>query len=193
MGTSIAFDRHKQRKPLVSNVVLGTLLFVIVEVMFFAALISAYLVIRSGAGLRWIPPGDIRLPVESTAINTFALLVSGVLMILSTKWFFKGIAKIRWIFLWSMILGTGFVVFQGQEWIKLIIQGMTMVSGVFGACFFLLIGMHGLHAVTAIIAMIYLWTKMKEGELKIEHMQAMTVYWMFIVCIWPLLYGLVYF
>lgn len=183
----------KVRKPVVSNAVLGTLLFVIVEVMFFAALISAYLVIRSGAGLRWVPPGDVRLPVEATAINTLALLVSGVLMILATFWFSKKDAKARWAFLGSMALGTAFVVFQGQEWIKLIHLGMTMLSGVFGACFFLLIGMHGLHAISAIMVMIYLWLKMEKGILKIEYMQAMTVYWLFIVGIWPFLYGLVYF
>jgi heme/copper-type cytochrome/quinol oxidase subunit 3 len=184
---------ERQRIPAIPNIVLGTILFVIVEVMFFTALISAYLVIRSGAGLRWVPPGDVRLPVEATAVNTLALLISGVLMVLATKWFSNGKEKARWSFLATMILGAGFVFFQGQEWIKLMDVGMTMVSGVFGACFFLLIGMHGLHAITAILAMIYLWFKMKNGVLKSEHMQAMTVYWLFIVGIWPFLYGLVYF
>lgn len=189
--TTTVLDRSK--KPVMANVLLGTILFVIVEVMFFVALISAYLVIRSGSGLRWIPPGEVRLPVTATALNTTILLISGILMILATTQFYKGIAKSRKFFIWSMILGIFFVMFQGQEWIKLIAQGMTMLSGVFGATFFLLIGTHALHAVTAIMAMVYLLIKMKNKVIKVEHLQAMMVYWLFIVCIWPILYGLVYF
>jgi len=182
------------RKPAISNVVLGTVVFVIAEVMFFTALISAYLVIRAGAGLRWVPPPDVRLPVEATAINTIALLVSGVLMVLATILFARAnVGKARWAFLGAMGLGAAFVVLQGQEWLKLIGIGMTMVSGVFGASFFLLIGTHGLHAVTAIVAMGYLWLKMGKGTLQVEHLRAMTVYWLFIVGIWPVLYRLVYF
>jgi len=178
------------RKPIISNAVLGTVIFVITEAMFFTALISAYLVIRAGAGLRWLPPSDVRLPVGATAINTIALLISGALMLLSVRLFAKDYAKARWAFIGSMVLGMAFVIFQGKEWVGLISVGMTMVSGVFGACFFLLIGIHGLHAVSAIIAMGYLGIK---GVLQIEQLQAMTIYWLFIVIIWPLLYRLVYF
>jgi heme/copper-type cytochrome/quinol oxidase subunit 3 len=173
--------------------VLGTLIFVITEVMFFAALISGYLVIRAGAGLRWVPPADVRLPVEATAINTLALLISGILMVLATRLFVGARAKARWAFIGAMVLGAAFVVLQGQEWLKLISAGMTMLSGVFAACFFLLIGTHGLHAFSAIIAMAYLLIRMRKGDLRLEHMKAMTVYWLFIVLIWPVLYRLVYF
>jgi heme/copper-type cytochrome/quinol oxidase subunit 3 len=33
------------------------------------------------------------------------------------------------------------VLFQGYEWMRLIAYGMTMTSGLFGASFFLLLGM----------------------------------------------------
>jgi heme/copper-type cytochrome/quinol oxidase subunit 3 len=114
-------------------------------------------------------------------------------MVLATIWFSQMKEKFKWTFLGAMILGSIFVIVQGQEWIRLISSGMTLVSGVFGACFFLLIGMHGLHAVSAIAMMIYLWSKMKKGVLQNDHMQAMSIYWLFIVSIWPVLYILVYF
>lgn len=183
----------KLKNPPISNAVLGTIFFVLVEMMFFAGLISSYLVIRAGAGLNWVPPLNARLPVEATAINTIALLISGILMILSAKLFSSANLKARWLFLGSMILGILFVVFQGREWIALISLGMTILSGVFAACFFLLIGMHGLHAITAIIAMLYLWFTMQDNLIKIERIQAITIYWLFIVGIWPILYALVYF
>jgi heme/copper-type cytochrome/quinol oxidase subunit 3 len=191
MSTAVAST--VARKPAVSNVVLGTVIFVITEVMFFTALISAYLVIRAGAGLRWVPPPDVRLPVEATALNTIALLVSGVLMVLATSLFARANAKARLTFLGAMILGIIFVIFQGREWLQLISIGLTMMSGVFGATFFLLIGTHGLHALSAILAMIYIWFKMGKGSLQVEQLRALTVYWLFIVSIWPVLYRLVYF
>jgi heme/copper-type cytochrome/quinol oxidase subunit 3 len=77
--------------------------------------------------------------------------------------------------------------------LQLISIGLTMMSGVFGATFFLLIGTHGLHALSAILAMIYIWFKMGKGSLQVEQLRALTVYWLFIVGIWPVLYRLVYF
>lgn len=165
----------------------------VVEVMFFSALISAYLVIRAGAGLRWVPPPNVRLPVESTMLNTIFLLISGVLMLLAVFWHKKSPALSRWAFLGAMVLGTTFVVLQGREWLNLLSLGMTIGSGVFAATFFLLIGSHAIHAITAIIAMLILWLWAQRGYYRADHVQAMMVYWMFIVGIWPVLYRLVYF
>ena len=91
------------------------------------------------------------------------------------------------------MLGIGFVVLQGFEWMRLIAYGMSMTSGIFGACFFLLIGTHGLHAAAAAIAMGYLYLRLRRHQLRPEHVQAMQVFWYFVVGIWPVLYGLVYF
>jgi heme/copper-type cytochrome/quinol oxidase subunit 3 len=181
------------RVPAVPNVILGTLIFVVVEVMFFAALMSGYVVIQAGAGLRWIPPPNVRLPVEATAFNTLALLVSGVLMVLAMIWFAKAQGKARWAFFGAMVLGTTFVVLQGREWVQLLALGMTLTSGVYGASFYLLIGAHGLHAVSAILAMLFLWAMIAQGTARSAHIHAMGIYWLFIVGVWPVLYRLVYF
>src|SRR5579883_3098038 len=58
---------------------LGLLLFIAIEIMFFAGMISAFLVFRLGSS-SWPPPGQPRLPVEVTALNTLFLLLSGVSM-----------------------------------------------------------------------------------------------------------------
>src|SRR6185437_12079584 len=73
------------RPAAVPSVVLATLVFVLTEIMYFCALISAYLVIRSHVFGSWTPPGDLRLPVAATALNTLVLMTSGVLMVLATK------------------------------------------------------------------------------------------------------------
>jgi heme/copper-type cytochrome/quinol oxidase subunit 3 len=169
------------------------LITVIVEVMFFSALISAYLVIRAGAGLRWVPPPNVRLPVEATMLNTIFLLISGILMVLAVLWYKKSLEKSRWAFVGAMILGALFVILQGREWLNLLSLGMTIGSGIFASTFFLLIGSHGLHAITAIIAMLILLIWTKYGYYRYDHIQGMMIYWLFIVGIWPILYRLVYF
>jgi heme/copper-type cytochrome/quinol oxidase subunit 3 len=90
-------------------------------------------------------------------------------------------------------LGVCFVLFQGFEWMRLIAYGMTITSGLFGACFFLLIGTHGLHAAAAAITMVYLYMRLTRNQLSPDHLRAMQVFWYFVVAIWPVLYGLVYF
>lgn len=182
-----------KRTPPVPNAVLGTLVAVVVEIMFFSALISAFLVIRAGAGLRWVPPPNVRLPVEATLVNTIFLLISGVLIVLAAVWVQKSPNKSRWAFLASTLLGATFVILQGREWINLLSLGMTIGSGIFAATFFLLIGSHGLHAISAIIAMLFILAWSQLGIYKPKHVQAMMVYWLFIVGIWPILYRLVYF
>ena len=69
------------------NAVLGIMILVIAEIMFFAALMSAHTIARSSAmGGLWPPPGQPRLPVERTAINTGVLLLSGVLLWLGNRY-----------------------------------------------------------------------------------------------------------
>ena len=65
-------NQPKRAKPPVSSGVIGMLIFMVTEAMFFAALISAYLVIRSGIE-EWPPWGQPRLPIETTAFNTLVL------------------------------------------------------------------------------------------------------------------------
>ena len=75
-------NRPKRAKSPVSSGVIGMLIFMVTEAMFFAALISAYLVIRAGLE-EWPPWGQPRLPVETTAFNTLVLLLSGLTMVFS--------------------------------------------------------------------------------------------------------------
>src|SRR5690349_21462108 len=80
------------RRPAVPSGVLAMLMFVICEVMFFAGLISAFTIVKSGTvpGM-WPPPGQPRLSPGSTAFNTAALLLSAPLLVWSYRRFRKGL------------------------------------------------------------------------------------------------------
>ena len=78
------------KRKVAPNGVLAMLIFIAVELMFFAGLIAAFTIVKSttlpGA---WPPAGQPRLPVEATAINTAALIASGVCMWLAARVFWR--------------------------------------------------------------------------------------------------------
>lgn len=170
--------------------VLGMLVFVVSELMFFMALVSTLLVIKATTNV-FAPPESVRLPIVTTGFNTLVLLTSGVFLVLAGRNF--GSERSKSLFSLAIITGAFFVAVQGYEWVNLIKYGMTMTSGIFGACFFLIIGIHGLHALGAIVALIACYRLYSRGTLQKEYLTAMQIFWGFVVLIWPLLYGLVYF
>lgn len=187
-------NRQKRAKPPVSSGVIGMLVFIVTEAMFFAALISAYLVIRSGVE-EWPPWGQPRLPIETTAINTLVLLVSGFLMSYSRNLFKKkNISEGRKWFGYSILLGTFFFISQGYEWAQLIKFGLTVSSSVYGGLFYLIIGAHGFHVIGTLAFLIYAWNRLGApvNPITSEEIFPVQLLWYFVVCVWPVLYVLVY-
>ena len=125
-----------------SNAVLGMALFIFTEVMAFAGFISAYMVAENSAlPGTWPPPGQPRLPVGSTLINTAALLLSGVVLQLAWRTFTaRGASAARGLVGVALGLGVFFVAFQGFEWAQLLAQGLTLTSSRVGSFFFLIVG-----------------------------------------------------
>jgi cytochrome c oxidase subunit III len=185
---------HSRQVPLLADSVFGMLVFVATEVMFFTALISAFVIIKAGIE-PWAPPVGVRLPVAGTAANTALLFLSGVFLHRAGRSFAAegGSCRAQSLLGGAALLAACFVLFQGFEWVRLIAYGMTMTSGIFGACFFLLIGTHGLHAAIAALTMVYCYRRLTRNTLQLDHLRALQVFWYFVVGIWPVLYGLVYF
>ena len=178
----------------ISSGVLGMLIFMVTEAMFFAGLISAYVVIKAGIE-EWPPWGQPRLPVVATAFNTVVLLASGFIMVHSRACFKKNELALgrRWLGI-SILLGAFFLVFQGYEWIQLLKFGFTLSSSVYGGLFYLLIGAHGFHVMGALVILFYAWYRIKTqgNPITPEGLFPFQLLWYFVVCVWPVLYVLVY-
>lgn len=184
-----------QRRELVPNAVLGMWLFLFVEIMMFIGLISAYLVLRSQAGI-WPPPGQPRLPVEVTAFNTILLLASGWTMwqVLPALRRDGPARAARWIW-FTFGLGTAFLVLQGVEWLRLVHFGLTTSSSIYGGLFYTLIGMHGLHVCAALAALGLAVNGLQRNRYtaaRPDGLLAIRLFWFFVTGIWPVLYALVY-
>ncbi|HSP96461.1 MAG TPA: cytochrome c oxidase subunit 3 [Candidatus Dormibacteraeota bacterium] len=178
-----------------SQAVLGMKVVIGSEVVLFAALIVAYLALRAQAAA-WPPPGQPRLPVAVTGVNTLVLLLSGITVWQALRAARDGhrIASRRWLRV-TLVLGATFLLVQGSEWVRLIGYGLRISSSTYGGMFYSLIGLHALHVVAAVLILaIVLWrgrsayfTRARQIDVTVGHL-----YWTFVVAMWPPLYVLVY-
>ena len=186
-------SRPEPRPKLVPDGVMGMLLFVFTEAMLFAGLISAHTIVKSrAAGQMWPPFGQPRLPLEETAVNTAALLASGIVLIFAHFAFRKDPRRALIPLGISLLLGTFFVVFQGVEWAALLGEGLTLTSSSYGSFFYLIIGTHAAHAIAAIACLAWAWLRLRRGRLTMSQLGTVQVFWYFVVLVWPLLYLKVY-
>ncbi len=181
-----------RREPVVPNGVLGMLIFVATEVMFFSGLISAFVIGKSNAIGGWPPPGQPRLPVEETAVNTAALLASGIALYFANRAFKKDSPNTKRLLGLAIGLGGFFVLFQGSEWVALIGEGLTITSGQLGGYFYLLVGTHALHVVVGFIILVYTYRKLTHHHLDRFTFWPAQIFWYFVVGVWPILYWQVY-
>ncbi len=190
-GARLRVASEARTEQLIPSSVLGMLIFIFTEVMFFAGLISAFAIVKASAPL-WPPPGQPRLPVEATALNTGVLLLSGLLLLLARRSFHEDRERcVRWLTA-SMLAGVAFVGFQGFEWAQLLAQGLTFTSSNLGSFFYLIVGLHALHAVVAIGLLVGAWRRLRGGWLASSQLATVEAFWYFVVLLWPVIYGVVY-
>jgi cytochrome c oxidase subunit 3 len=185
----------RSERRAIPNAIVGMLAFLGAEAMFFAGLISAFLVLRA-ASAAWPPADQPRLPVAVTAVNTLILLASGYTMWRSVR----GVRGNRpgelqrWLVA-TAVLGALFLAVQGSEWIRLVHYGLRVNSSVYGATFYTLIGSHGLHVLGGVVVLLAVLRNALRGRYTApDHaaVEACRLYWFFVVGIWPILYVLVY-
>ena len=193
VAPEIPANSNAERRQLVSSSIFATVILIMTEVMFFAALISAYMIIRSGSE-EWPPWGQPRLPVFATALNSLALLASAFCLHRSVKVFSSQASRSKQLLALTIALGTVFVGVQGYEWVQLISFGLTITSSTYGGVFYLIIGAHGLHVIGGLLALLACLKRLNSTsqQLTIDNLRAAQIFWYFVVGVWPVLYTLVY-
>jgi len=165
------------------------------ETMLFTGLIGAYVVLRDSSPM-WPPPGMPHLPLAVTWANTAVLVLSCVTMQRANAAVRAGNpARLERFLTLTALLGIMFIAVQGSEWIQLVLHGMTVAGGVYGASFFALIGLHGLHVLGAVLWL--LWVLARARGDRFSAANAVTVdmvgiYWYYVGGLWLILFPLVY-
>jgi cytochrome c oxidase subunit 3 len=181
-----------QRK-IISNGMIAMVFFIAAEAMFFAGLISAYIVNRSVADAMPVIQQP-RLPIEITAINSLILILSFVTLFLFSKKY-KTESKSFFLLYITIIFGAVFIGVQGIEWVNLLHFGFSTSSSIYGAFFYTIIGAHAVHVIAGLIILLYLSLSLKKDK-SLESVKnkiaICSLYWYFVVSVWPILYVLVY-
>lgn len=175
----------------------GFLLFLISDCVLFSSFIFAYLYLRN-SGQGWPPPGIQRLDVAFAAWNSVVLFGSGATMHYALENFKHGkFIKYMWFLIATIILGAGFLGGQAYEYNHLInVEHVTWSgSGIFGASFFTLTGMHGMHVFLGVCYLTVLLLQSAAGVYsrgKYFGITAGTLYWHFVDVIWVVLFSIFY-
>jgi cytochrome c oxidase subunit III len=188
-------DASLIERPFISNGLLVVLMVIASEMMLFSGFIGSFLIFRLSAPF-WPPPALPRLPIEVTWVNTFVLLTSAVTMYLAVRAVHKNRQRLlrQWLVV-TGVLGVTFLAVQGSEWVRLVAHGLRLSSGMYGATFYTLIGLHGAHVTAGVVWLVGVVVAAVGGRYNARNasgVELCAVYWYFVCAIWPLLFVLVY-
>ncbi len=170
---------------------LGVLLFIASEVMFFAGLFAAYFSIRAEHPL-WPPPG-FTIDIVTAAILTVILVSSSFTMQYAVSRIQKGdrTGMIRGLTV-TLILGVAFLLGQLYDYHSLTFG---ISSGVYGTLFYTMTGFHGLHVTAGVVTMGIVLIRALQGQFSSRHytaVQAVSLYWHFVDIVWIGLFTTLY-
>src|SRR5919108_6672637 len=171
----------------ISPALLGMVLFIASEVMFFGGLFGAYFTLRSAAP-EWPPPGTPELDPWYAGAITVALVSSSFTMQFGVWAVRRGDNKalIRWLII-TLVLGATFLAGQANEYRMLIEEGMTLRSGVFGSTFFTLTGFHGAHVTGGAIFIFIVLLRARSRQFtpaRHDSVEMASYYWHFVDVVW---------
>ncbi len=151
-------------------------------VMMFAGFTSAYIVKRNLAN--WI---TFDLPVifwYSTAV----IILSSLTIMVSRNFFKLGeMAKYRKWLAVTMVLGILFVVMQAIGFLTLWENGITLTRNVSFSFLYIIVGLHALHVIAAVIALLVILIKafsIRRKTYSAVPIDLMSTYWHFVDFLW---------
>ncbi len=169
-------------------------LFIIADTMTFAACLVAYGFVRNGAS-DWPRPFH---SITNVALMTFVLLTSSLTMLLGLRAARAGdkAGAFRWIMI-TAVAGVLFALLHVREWLGLIHEGMTLFknpwgTGLFGASFFSITGLHLTHVTCGVIALIVVGVRYKGGRYNADDIEVLGLYWHFVDLVWMFVVPFVY-
>ena len=171
--------------------VLGVVLFLASELMFFAGLFAAYYDLRANSGA-WPPPSAHLDRIEAT-LGTALLLAASLVMVLSTKAMDRG--RLRAARAWiasAVVASVGFVALSIHGYAG---SHLGIDTNAYGSVYYTLTGFHLLHVVVGIAILCALGIGLRSPALRTNHRagaEAMTYYWHFVFIVWLGIWATVY-
>ncbi|HXR33770.1 MAG TPA: cytochrome c oxidase subunit 3 [Verrucomicrobiae bacterium] len=166
-------------------------LFIISDAVTFGAFLFAYGYIRFAAA-NWPRPFETG-SILNVIVMTFVLITSSLTMLGAVDAAKAGDKPKAMRFLFStMALGALFAALHLREWFELFSRQITISSGLFGQTFFSITGLHLLHVISGVIALLVIATKYSRDTLTPGHVETVGLYWHFVDLVWMFVVPLVY-
>jgi cytochrome c oxidase subunit 3 len=178
-----------QNEAAKSRIVMWFLLLVVL--MTFGGLISAYVVIATNGVQEWTP---FNLPIQVYISTALILFSSFTYHIANKKLHANHQVQAKKWFLATTVLGAMFIASQILAWFELVRRGLYVSSNPYAGFFYILTAVHAFHVLGGIAALGYIvlrtWHK-TENELELAHRQTFSKviswYWHFMDGLWIVL------
>jgi heme/copper-type cytochrome/quinol oxidase subunit 3 len=165
------------------------------EVIFFASLITTYMVNRGRSVTGPFPADALNVPL--TAFNTFVLICSSLTMVTALARIQRGDQRgVRRFLIFTALLGLLFLGGQATEFTLLATQDkLSLSQNLFGATFFTLTGFHGAHVLAGVIWIVILLVRAYRGGVTQQNhiaVELVGLYWHFVDVVWIIIFTMVY-
>ncbi|MEO6719247.1 MAG: heme-copper oxidase subunit III [Ferruginibacter sp.] len=151
-------------------------------IMMFAGLTSAYIVKRNQAN--WT---SFELPVMFW-YSTAVIVISSITLLMAHAAFrHREMAKYRALVVTTLLLGVLFITLQILGFIQLWENGMTLQKNVSFSFLYVIVGLHALHVIGGVIALIVLFAKAFSSKIRsynIVPIEVISTYWHFVDVLW---------
>jgi len=174
----------------------GMLLFIASEVMFFGGLFAAYFNARAAFVGEWGPPAPApELEILPLALPLTVILLTSSLTMQLGVWAIRrgNQGAMRFWTAITLLLGISFVAGQLYDYTTL---GFGISDGVFGTVFYTLTGFHGAHVFGGTVGLTILLARAIQGQFSARNhvaVEAISIYWHFVDVVWIALFTTLYF
>jgi heme/copper-type cytochrome/quinol oxidase subunit 3 len=160
------------------------------EVVIFGGLVTTYLLYKSRDVAAWADA--VHTSTGMGALNTYVLLTSSLTAVLAHAAASERDLKKAFRYLWITIgFGLVFLVVKSIEYGMKFEHGYTFSKNIFWSYYFLMTGLHALHVIAGMIAMIIISFGVRKGE-NLHRVEMAGLYWHFVDIVWIFLFPLLY-
>src|SRR2546423_3541973 len=177
--SAAAAPRETARIPLL---VVGIVLFIGSELMFFSGLFGTYYTLRAQAA-SWAPP-DIKVDAIRLVATVILLSSSGTMQLASHRIKQGRTSSMKLWIVVTFLMGAAFLGFETHEWMT---EPFGIDTNAYGSMFFTLTGFHGLHVFAGLMIMLVVLGRAAAGAYSAEEhpgIEVLTYYWHFVDVVW---------
>jgi cytochrome c oxidase subunit III len=173
-------------------------LFIISDAVTFGAVLMAYSYLRVGTP-NWTTPFQFNPSIINGMVMTFVLLSSSLTMLGAVEAAKAGRkpTSLKWLGA-TIVLGILFAVLHLREWFHMFDEGWGLSKNptggpiIFGSAFFSITGLHLMHVISGVIALIVIAIGYNTDWLDANHVETTGLYWHFVDLVWMFVFPLLY-